>query len=137
MYLNIVFIKRIINNHKLLCDRFHFSILVKLVFIKIREKHVLLIWCLVRSKNIGRWCCIRKKSLQFNPNKAVFFEGSFFQEELIWYQCNFMQLLNNLFKVCWRWKNADIICYKLTSLVSLQQGNVKKSEKLMKIDENS
>ena len=30
-------------------------------------------------------------------------------------------------------KNADIICYMLTSLVSLQQGNVKKSEK---IDEN-
>ena len=33
---------------------------------------------------------------------------------------NFKQLLNNLF-------------YMLTSLVSLQQGNVKKSEKLMKI----
>ena len=31
-----------------------------------------------------------------------------------------MQLLNNLFKVCWKWKkNADIIGYKLTSLVSL------------------
>ena len=35
-------------------------------------------------------------------------------------------MLNNLFKVCWMWKNADIICYKLTSLVSLYQ-------KLMKI----
>ena len=46
-------------------------------------------------------------------------------------------MLNNLFKVCWEWKNADIICYKLTSLVSLQQGNVKKSKKLRKIDENS
>ena len=34
-------------------------------------------------------------------------------------------------------KNAYIICYKLTSLVSLQQGNVKKSEKLIKVDENS
>ena len=32
-----------------------------------------------------------------------------------------MQLLNNLFEVCWKWKNADIICYKLTPLVSLQQ----------------
>ena len=29
--------------------------------------------------------------------------------------------------------SADIICYKLTSLVSLQQVNVKKSGKLMKI----
>ena len=44
-------------------------------------------------------------------------------------------MLNNLFKVCWKWKNAHIICYKLTSLVSLQQG--KKSKKLIKIDENS
>ena len=34
-------------------------------------------------------------------------------------------------------KNTDIICYKLTSLVSLQQVNVKKSRNLMKIDENS
>ena len=47
------------------------------------------------------------------------------------------QLLNNLFKVCWKWKNNDILSYKLTSLVSLQQGNVKNSEKLIKIDENS
>ena len=30
-------------------------------------------------------------------------------------------------------KNADIICYMLTSLISLQQGNLKKSEKSMKI----
>ena len=30
-------------------------------------------------------------------------------------------------------KNADIICYKLTSLVSSKQGNVKKSRKSMKI----
>ena len=30
-------------------------------------------------------------------------------------------------------KNADIVCYMLTSLVPLQQGNVKKSETLMKI----
>ena len=41
------------------------------------------------------------------------------QEELIWFQYNYMQLLNNLFKVCWRWKNADIIYHKMTSLVSL------------------
>ena len=47
------------------------------------------------------------------------------------------QLLNNLFKVCWKWKNNDIVSYKLTSLVSLQQWNVKNSEKLIKIDENS
>ena len=32
-----------------------------------------------------------------------------------------------------RIKNADILCNMLTSLVSLQQGNVKKSEKLIKI----
>ena len=36
-----------------------------------------------------------------------------------------MQLLNSLFRVGGKWKNADIICYKLTTLVSLQQGNVK------------
>ena len=45
-------------------------------------------------------------------------------------------MLNNLSEVCWKWKNADIICCKLTSLVSLYQGNVKKSKKLIKIDEN-
>ena len=33
-------------------------------------------------------------------------------------------------------KNADIIRYKLTSLV-YKQGNVKKSKIIMKIDENS
>ena len=42
-----------------------------------------------------------------------------FQEELIWFRYNYIQLLNNLFKVCWRWKNADIIFYKVTSLVYL------------------
>ena len=47
-----------------------------------------------------------------NPNKAGLFEGSFswgrgkfdspfiFQEELILYQYNFIQLLNSLFKIC-------------------------------------
>ena len=42
-----------------------------------------------------------------------------FKEELIKCQYNFIQLLNNLYKVCWKWKNADIICYKLTSIVFL------------------
>ena len=36
-----------------------------------------------------------------------------FQEEFVQYQYNFIQFLNNLFKVCWKWKNADIIWYKL------------------------
>ena len=44
-----------------------------------------------------------------------------------------MQLLNNLLKLDWRLKNADVTCYMLTSLVSLQHGNIKQSEKLMKI----
>ena len=43
------------------------------------------------------------------------------------------KLLNNLFKVGWSWKNTDTICYILTSLVSLEQRNLKKSKKLMKI----
>ena len=42
-------------------------------------------------------------------------------------------MLNNLLRVGLKKKNADIICYMLTSLVYLQQGNVKKSENLMKI----
>ena len=42
-------------------------------------------------------------------------------------------MLNNLFKVSWRQKNAGIICYMLTSLACLQQENVKKSRKLMKL----
>ena len=29
-----------------------------------------------------------------------------------------LQLLKNICRVCWKWKNADIICYKLTLLVS-------------------
>ena len=44
-----------------------------------------------------------------------------------------MKLLNNLFGVGWNQKNADIICYALASLVSMQQGNVKKSPKQLKI----
>ena len=42
-----------------------------------------------------------------------------FQEKLIQYQYNFTQLSDNLLKVCWKLKNADIICYKLKSLLSL------------------
>ena len=56
-----------------------------------------------------------------------------FQKELIQCYYNFMQLWNNLFKVGWKLKIADIIYYMLTSLVYLQQGNVKKSKKLMKL----
>ena len=59
--------------------------------------------------------------------KAGLFEGSFFcplppcifQEELILYQYRFIQLLNNLLKVRWKWKNGDVICNNLMSLVSL------------------
>ena len=40
-----------------------------------------------------------------------------FQKELIWYQYNSTQFLNNLKHL--KVKNADIICYKLTSFVSL------------------
>ena len=42
-----------------------------------------------------------------------------FQEELIQYQYNFLQLLNNLFKVGWKQKKADIIYYILIPLVYL------------------
>ena len=58
----------------------------------------------------------------FNPNKAGLFKvfsgwecliWPFFisQEELIWYQYHFIQLLNNLLKVGKKLKNANIICY--------------------------
>ena len=40
---------------------------------------------------------------------------------------------NNLFRVSWKWKNADVMFYILTSLVSLQQGNIERCEKLIKI----
>ena len=33
-------------------------------------------------------------------------------------------------------KNADVICYMLTSVASLQHGNVKKSKKMMKMVNN-
>ena len=44
-----------------------------------------------------------------------------------------MQLVSNLFRVDSKQKNADIIYYIPRSLVSLQQGNVKRSAKSMKI----
>ena len=43
-------------------------------------------------------------------------------------------MLNNLLKVGWKWKNADIICYILTSVVSLWKENVKNCKKNMKIE---
>ena len=42
-------------------------------------------------------------------------------------------MLNNLFRVCWNLKNADIVCYMLTLFVSLQQENSKQYEKLVKM----
>ena len=42
-------------------------------------------------------------------------------------------MLNNLFKVGWKSKNADIICFLLTTLAFLQEENLKKNEKLIKI----
>ena len=62
--------------------------------------------------------------LYFNPNNTGLFEVSFLPfifQELILYQYDFIQLLNNLFKVGWKWKNVDMICYMLTWLVNLQQ----------------
>ena len=68
---------------------------------------------LLRHTEAATGSVLRKAAL--NPNKAGFFEGSFswgkggqfdppslfiFQEELILFQYNFIQLLNNLFKVC-------------------------------------
>ena len=44
-----------------------------------------------------------------------------------------MQLLNNLFRVGLKKKNADIIYYMQTSLAFFQQENVKKSVKSIKI----
>ena len=89
--------------------------------------------------------------MRFNPNEAGLFEGSFFwifsqidpqpqqpqQPPPPHHHHHHLQLSKNIFRVCWKWKNTDIICYKLKSLVSLSQGNVKNSKKLIKIDENS
>ena len=70
--------------------------------------------------------------IKVNPG---FLEGSLtppfkFQEELIYYQYNFIQLLSNLFRVCWKWK---MLTSSVTLLTSLQQINNKKSKKSMKI----
>ena len=85
----------------------------------------------------------------FNPNKVGFFERSFFwrrgqfdlstfkfYEDLIWYQYNFIQLLNNLLKVYLKTKNADIISYKLVPLVFYNKESSKNPKtwwQLMKI----
>ena len=81
----------------------------------------------------------------FNSNKTGLFEGSFFLGGgLIWPPSYFKKKwfninitvynFSNLFRVGWRFKkNYDIMCYILTSLVYLQQGNVK----IQKTDENS
>ena len=61
--------------------------------------------------------------LYFNPDNTGLFEVSFL---LTLYQYDFIQLLNNLFKVGWKRKNVDIICYMLTWLVNLQQELSKK-----------
>ena len=70
--------------------------------------------------------------------KIIFSGGSvwhppnfIFQVELIWYENEFINLLSNLFKEGWMWKNADI--YILTLLVFLWQGSVKISEECMKV----
>ena len=46
-----------------------------------------------------------------------------------------LQLLKNVFRVCWKWKNTGIICYKPTSLVSHKQmpKNPKNWQKSMKL----
>ena len=65
---------------------------------------------------ISNFCFLfNKNTLKLNRNKAGLFEGSFFwgrsiwhllsfifQEELIWYQYRFMQLLKYLFRVDWK-----------------------------------
>ena len=78
----------------------------------------------------AKWCVFFKKvfltliRLGFSRVVRSGWEGSIwpvivFQKELIWYQHNFIKLLNNLFEVCWKWNDADIIFYKMTPLVSL------------------
>ena len=55
--------------------------------------------------------------MRFNPNKAGLFKGSFFKTFFQIDPPPHLQLLKNIFRVCWKSKNTDIICYKLTSLV--------------------
>ena len=49
-----------------------------------------------------------------NVQMSIFILKIVLQEERIEYQYKFIQLLNNLLKVGYKWKNADIICYKLS-----------------------
>ena len=42
-------------------------------------------------------------------------------------------MLGNLFRAGWKYKNADIIYCMMTSFIFLEQANVKKSGKSMKI----
>ena len=56
-----------------------------------------------------------------------------FPEDIIQYQCNFIELLNNRIYSRLKVKISEIISYTVTSLVYLQTGNVKKSKYLMKI----
>ena len=63
--------------------------------------------------------------------RVAFSRGGQFNPPFI-YQYNFIQLLNNLFKVSWKWKNDDIICYMLTSLLILC--NKQMLKKIVNID---
>ena len=69
------------------------------------------------------------RGFQFDPPPPFKFQ------ELIKYQHNFTQLLHNLFKVCWKRKNAAIICYKwrLSFFITRMY---KKIQELMKINKN-
>ena len=97
------------------------------------EKKILIrsISCTVTKLDFFRVVCSGVG--QFNsPTRFIF------QEELIWYQYNFIKLLNDLFKVCSKLKNADIFYCNLMSLVCLQQENVKKFNKMkIAIEKNS
>ena len=96
--------------------------------------------------------CFTRNNSSLNPNKAGLFEGSFLRvggqfnpppsyfkknlSDINITQYNFMQLLDSLFKAYWKRKNADIICYKLISLVSSNKemsANPKTRWKSMKI----
>ena len=78
--------------------------------------------------------------LSFNPNKAGLFEGSFLWGFNLIAKKNLANIyitLYNLFDVFLKWKNTDIIRYKLRPLVSLLQGNAKKIQKMIKLHESS
>ena len=48
---------------------------------------------------------------------------------MFWKNVWLLQLLNNLFKVCYKSKNADIICYELTLLVFFARSKCQKFQK--------